>query len=129
MPGPARAGAVMYAKDLERLSRFYQQVLRLNLLSASPERHVLEGDGLQLIVHALPPEHAAQVQLTDPPRQRSEAAIKLFFSVPSIEKAEAVMQAHGVGCWGPTYAGPGFVVRNAMDVEGNVFQVREWQAK
>jgi hypothetical protein len=28
----------------------------------------------------------------------------------------------------PTYSGPGFVVRNATDAEGNVFQMREWRS-
>jgi predicted enzyme related to lactoylglutathione lyase len=128
MPGPARAGALLYAKDLERLSRFYQQVLGRRLLNASAERHILEAEGLQLILHALPPEWDAQVAVSDPPRMRSEAAIKLFFSVPSIAAAEAAMTAYEAGCWGPTYSGPGFVVRNATDAEGNVFQMREWRS-
>jgi len=27
---------------------------------------------------------------------------------------------------GPGYAGPGFVLRNAYDPEGNVLQLRQW---
>ena len=43
VPGPARAGALIYAKDLERLSGFYQQLLGMKLLKADVEHHVIES--------------------------------------------------------------------------------------
>lgn len=52
MPGPARAGALIYAKDLPCLSHFYQQLLAMQLLLADDEHHVLESADFQLIVHA-----------------------------------------------------------------------------
>jgi hypothetical protein len=66
MPGPARAGALIYAKRLDALSRFYQALLGMAVRVQDAEHHVLGG----------------------------------------------------------VYEGPGFKVRNAFDLEGNIFHLR-----
>jgi predicted enzyme related to lactoylglutathione lyase len=43
MPGPAKAGALIYAKDLERLSHFYQTLLSMQLSSAEAVAASLGG--------------------------------------------------------------------------------------
>lgn len=125
MARPARAGILIYALDLERLSRFYEGVLGLRTLAADAEHHVLESDDIQLIVHAIPPEHAEGVTVDTPPSPRMDQAIKPFFTVPSLARAEAEAAALGGFVYGPVWEGPGFAVRNACDPEGNIIQVRE----
>ncbi|HEY1091342.1 MAG TPA: VOC family protein [Burkholderiaceae bacterium] len=125
MPGPARAGALIYAKDLERLSAFYQQVLGMRLLHADAEHHVIESADMQLIVHAIPSHIASTFTIASPPEPREAQAIKLFFTVQSLASAADVASAHGGALFGQGYAGPGFKVRNGYDPEGNIFQVRE----
>jgi len=125
MPGPARAGALIYAKDLARLSAFYQQLLGMQRLLADAEHHVIESADMQLIIHAIPPHIAATFTISSPPLPREEQAIKLFFTVPSLAAAEAAAESLGGALFGPAYAGPGFRVRNGYDPEGNIFQVRE----
>ena len=125
MPGPARAGALIYAKDLERLSHFYQTLLSMQLLSADSEHHVIESADIQLVIHAIPPHIAATIAIATPPEPREEQAIKLFFTVPSLSRAETVAASLGGKLFGQEYAGPGFKVRNAYDPEGNILQVRE----
>ncbi len=125
MPGPARAGALIYAKDLERLSQFYQTLFSMQLLSADSEHHVIESADIQLVIHAIPPNIAATFEIEVPPEPREEQAIKLFFTVQSLSNAEAVAASLGGKLFGQAYAGPGFKVRNGYDPEGNIFQVRE----
>ena len=125
MPGPARAGALIYAKDLQRLSSFYQQLLGMTLLKADAEHHVIESADMQLILHAIPPHIGDTITISSPPKPRAEQAIKLFFTVPSLALATDLAGSLGGAVFGPEYSGPGFTVRNGYDPEGNIFQVRE----
>ena len=50
---------------------------------------------------------------------------RLFFTVPSIAAARSVAAALGGEVFTEQWKGPGFTVCNAMDPEGNIFQVRE----
>lgn len=124
MPGPARAGALLYAKDLERLSGFYRELLDMKLLAADAEHHVLESADIQLIVHAIPPHVAETIAVSTPPVPREGQSLKLFFTVPSLAAAAERLAALGGALFGPRYGGPGFVVSNALDPEGNVFHLR-----
>jgi predicted enzyme related to lactoylglutathione lyase len=129
MPGPARAGALIYAKDLPRLSQFYQQLLTMRRRLADDEHHVLESADFQLIVHAIPPQIAAGIVLAEPPAPRENSAMKLFFSVPDLADAAALMARLGGCLFEPVWAGPGFAVRNGCDPEGNILQLRQWHAQ
>jgi predicted enzyme related to lactoylglutathione lyase len=51
--------------------------------------------------------------------------LKFFFTVPSLEGARDTASALGGEVFSENWRGPGFIVCNAMDPEGNVFQVRE----
>jgi predicted enzyme related to lactoylglutathione lyase len=125
MAGPARAGALIYAHRLDKLSAFYQQVLGMSLLHANAELHVIASADFQLLIHALPAHIAASLRIAVPPEQREDQAIKLFFSVANLEAAALTARTLGGDLFGPEYAGPGFKMRNAYDLEGNVFQLRE----
>ncbi len=124
MPNPARAGAVVYAKDLQRMARFYQALLQAQTLHEAPDHVLLQSDGLQLVVHAIPAHIAATITVTTPPEPREDQAIKLFFPVPGIDWARAAARAAGGDLGGRPWAGPGFVACDGTDPEGNVFQVR-----
>ena len=107
MPGPARAGALIYAVDLDRLSGFYQQLLGMKLLKADPEHHVIESADMQLIIHAIPAHIAATITLSLPPEPRETQAIKLFFTVPSLAAAAATATSLGGAVFGPDVLRPG----------------------
>lgn len=124
MPGPARAGALIYAKDLERLSAFYQALLGMTPNARDSWHHVLGNGDLQLVIHAIPDHIARTFEIATPPHLREEQAIKLFFTVEDLASAEKIASAHGGGVFGPSYPGPGFVARNAFDPEGNIFHLR-----
>jgi predicted enzyme related to lactoylglutathione lyase len=123
--GPARAGHLIYALDLARLSACYQALLDMRVLLADSEHHVLQSADAQLVLHAIPPSIAAGIHIATPPLAREDTAIKPFFTVASLAAAEATLQKLG-GRWAAgEWQGPGFRCRNAVDPEGNIIQLRE----
>lgn len=126
MPGPARAGALIYAREPGLLSHFYRTLLQMEIRSQSEQLIVLENGDIQLLVHAIPERYIGQVVVTTPPALREQGAIKLFFTVPSLAWAEAKAADLGGGLLPQQWSGPGFVVRNAFDPEGNILQLREF---
>lgn len=125
MPGPAAAGVLIYAKDFQSLASFYEQVLGMQRLHEDEHVIVLESAALQLVIHALPAEIAAQVRIGTPPQRRADVALKFFITVPAIAEAQSAAQALGGQVFDERWQGPGFAACNAMDREGNVFQLRE----
>lgn len=125
MPGPAAAGVLIYAKDFQSLAGFYERVLGMRRLHEDAHVIVLESAALQLVIHALPAEIAARVKIGTPPQRRADVALKFFVTVPAIADAESAAQALGGQVFDERWQGPGFAACNAMDKEGNVFQLRE----
>lgn len=125
MAGPARAGLFVYAVDSNRIASFYEALAGMIRLHESPDLIVLESPDLQLLVHTIPSHIAATIAITSPPQKREDTALRFFFTVPSIAAARATASALGGEVFSENWQGPGFVVCNAMDPEGNVFQVRE----
>lgn len=125
MPGPARAGALIYARDLGLLTHFYRTLLQMDIRSQDAAFVVMENDDIQLLLHAIPAPYAEHVVITTPPVLREQGAIKLFFTVPSLAWAEARAADLGGGLLPQQWPGPGFVLRNAFDPEGNILQLRE----
>lgn len=125
MSGPARAGLFLYAKDLALVSGFYESVLGMTRLHAAADLIVLQSADIQLVVHAIPAHIAADIVITSPPQKREDTALKFYFTVPSIDAARVRAATLGGEVYTENWQGPGFVVCNACDPEGNVFQVRE----
>lgn len=125
MPGPARAGLFIYAKDLSRLAKFYESFLGMTRAHATPDLVVLRSPDIQLTLHAMPPAIAASITISDPPAKRDNTALKFFFTVPSLAQAQDLAPSLGGEVLQEQWRGPGFTVCNAVDPEGNIFQVRE----
>ncbi len=125
MPGPARSGVLLYAKDVAAVSAFYEAVLSAAVLHADGGHRVLQSPDAQLIIHAIPAPYADAIAIAVPPEPREEQAIKPFFTVGRLAAAEAVVVAHGGRVCGPVWPGPGMRVRNVGDPEGNIVQLRE----
>jgi hypothetical protein len=91
----ARSGLFLYAKYLQRLARFYESVVGMRRLHESPESVVLQSDGVQLVVHEIPPDIADTITITSPPRKREDTALKFFFTVSGIAGARTAASALG----------------------------------
>ena len=121
------AGAVLYARDMQRLAAFYSAVAGLSEVQREREFTVLENGASQLTIVAVPERIAAKMEITAPPRRREETPIKLFFAVPRID-ALRKMAAQLEGALDPREREWQFGrwrVCDGHDPEGNVFQLRE----
>lgn len=123
------AGAVIYARDLARVSRFYEQVAGLRVTHAEDDHVVLGSGGFQLVLVAVPERLAASIELADPPRPRENTAIKPVFVVANLAAARDRAPALG-GQLLPSareWSFQGMRVCDGHDPEGNVVQFRERQ--
>lgn len=125
MSGPAQAGLFLYAKDLDRIVAFYESILDMSRLHAAADMVVLQSQGVQLIVHRIPDHIAAGIKIASPPIPREDAAMKFFFTVPSIDGIRQAATDLGGMVLDKIYQAPCFHVCNACDPEGNIFQVRQ----
>lgn len=125
MSGPAPSGLFVYAKDIERVARFYESVLGLSRLHGSDELMILQGQSIQLVVHAIPAHIASTIRIPSPPHRREDTALKFFFTVPGIDATRTTAAAAGGEVFAEQWQGPGFIACNACDPEGNIFQLRE----
>lgn len=124
---PPLPGAVVFAKNLPRVTRYYSEVMGLNLEHEDASHAVLRGGGIELVIHAIPPAIAAGIEIEDPPERRTDTAFKLFFAVPSIAQARQRAADTGgtIDAPGREWTARGFRACDGCDPEGNVVQVRE----
>lgn len=125
MTGPAPAGLFVYAKTLTTMAAFYETLLAMTRVHASDDLVVLQSPDLQLVLHAIPRHIADDIVIDVPPQPREDAALKFFFTVPSLDAARAVAPGLGGAVMAEAWRGGGFVACNACDPEGNLFQLRE----
>lgn len=121
------AGAVLYAKDLARMSRFYAQVAGMRVVEEEAAHVVLESACFQLVVVvATPAASANSIVIETPPKRREATPIKLIFSVASFDDARMVAHALGGDLNGPEHEweSRGARVCDGCDPEGNVIQLR-----
>jgi len=122
-----KAGAVLYAKNIARISTFYSEVADLRIIHSEAGHVVLESPLLQLVVVAIPETFAVAVEVESPPIRRENTPIKLVFFIPSISAARAVAAQFG-GELNPVEREWKFQdcrVCDGHDPEGNVVQFRE----
>ena len=111
-----------------RLAAFYAAVLGMRQVHATDEMAILASPDLQLLVHRIPAHIAAGHPHRDAAAVRREDC-RLSSSSPPCRASP--MPAHGRrfaggrNCSTSAGQGPGFIVCNATDPEGNIFQVRE----
>jgi predicted enzyme related to lactoylglutathione lyase len=119
--------AVIYAKDLDRLVAFYS-ALGLTIAEAEHGDYaVLTAPHVELSVVQIPRHIASQIEISNPPQARSQTPIKLVFVVPSIDGALEAARARGgrVDEGSKRWPFRGHAVQDAIDPEGNQYQLRE----
>lgn len=87
--------AVLFAKNVLYMQRFYQNVLKLNVEDAQNDYAILASPALRLIIHAIPGHLKSSVNMESPPRLRQESAVKLVFEVNNIAEIRSIAQVHG----------------------------------
>lgn len=127
MPAPIKAGAVLFAKDLDRLAQFYEQLADLPLIVRQADLTVLESETFQLVLHGLPEVISANLVITSPPLRRDDVPVKLVFPTSSLARVRTLAPSLGGGLDAPQdeWQGPYFRACDGYDPEGNVIQWRE----
>jgi catechol 2,3-dioxygenase-like lactoylglutathione lyase family enzyme len=120
-------GAVVYARDIARVSGFYAGILGMEETHREGDHIVLDSPTFQLVVVAIPEHIAASIELADPPIRRTDTPIKLVFTVPSIHVARTTARLLGGELNPPEreWQFQEFRVCDGHDPEGNVVQFRE----
>jgi predicted enzyme related to lactoylglutathione lyase len=124
---PFTAGAIVYAKDIQRLARFYAAVADLEIVHEVADHVVLESETYELVVVAIPAATAARIVISTPPARRENTAFKLSFAVDSLADARVSAKEAGGELNAPDkeWDFQGMRVCDGCDPEGNMIQVRE----
>jgi predicted enzyme related to lactoylglutathione lyase len=127
MSSKPKSSAVVFAKDIERVADFYRIVLGVSAIYSDKDHIVLDGDGFQLVIHGIPKEIAATIEIKNPPLVRDEMPIKICFPVESIQASrnKAAELGGQIRPKNNEWEARGFRACDGFDPEGNVFQVRE----
>jgi predicted enzyme related to lactoylglutathione lyase len=122
-----KSGAVLFAKDPQRVAAFYEALAGLKVTHSGKDIIVLESADSQLMVHPIPARIARTIKITAPPQRRGHAAVKLVFAVASIAQTRARAPALGGELNPPEqmFEARGFRGCDGHDPEGNVIQFRE----
>lgn len=123
-------GLVVYAKDKQRVSAFYQQTLGLMLEASDGEHDLLRGQGYEVVVHSIPRQYAAGILIAEPPQPREDTPFKPIFVVSSLADLRRAVQATG-GHLKPeaeAWHYRGQTVLDGWDPEGNIVQFRQRDA-
>ncbi len=124
---PIQQGLVVFAKNKKRVSAFYQQALGLQVIEEQSSHDLLCGDGIEIVIHAIPKKIAAEIQIAKPPVARQDTPLKPTFYVPDLEAVRAPAEATGgflkpaEGAWSIR----GATVLDGWDPEGNVVQFKQ----
>lgn len=127
MAGAVKSGAVIFAKDVAAVARFYEGTVPMTVLAEEDGAVRLENESLQLVIHALPKAVAKQIEISAPPRLREQSAIKPVFAVDSLDRVRSVVSGLGGGMnpASSAFVWAGFRACDGHDPEGNQIQFRE----
>ena len=127
MPNQPKPGAVLFAKDITRVARFYAELVPMTATLTQPDLIVLESDYFQLVVHPIPLQVAKSIRIGSPPMRRTDVPAKLIFPVSDIAETMAKAPALGGELNPPAkeFEARGFRACDGYDPEGNVVQFRQ----
>jgi predicted enzyme related to lactoylglutathione lyase len=120
-------GLVVFAKNKQRVSAFYQQTLNLGVHTSDSSHDLLRGHGLELVIHSIPRKIADGIVISEPPEPREDTPLKPTFVVPSLDAVRRAAEATG-GFLKPAdkaWRFRGHVVLDGWDPEGNVVQFKQ----
>ena len=122
-----KPSAVIFAKDIDVLARFYREVADMVEVHRDRDHIVLQEEGFQIVVHAIPKSISDTFEIATPPVIRDATPIKICLPVERIESARSKAADCGgrISPKSKEWTARGFTACDGFDPEGNVFQVRE----
>ena len=120
-------GAVLYAKDLQRLVEFYSAIACLDVQSVQNGFAILGREPSRLVIVRIPKRIADSIDISTPPEPREDTPIKLVFAVEDIAsvRERAVERGGAMNAVEREWEFEGARVCDGHDPEGNVFQIRQ----
>ena len=120
-------GLVIFAKNKELVSSFYQQALGLKLEESDKTHDLLVGQGHEVVVHAISKAYANSIEIASPPVPRDETPMKPTFVVEDLEVVRSAAKATGgfLKHLKQAWKFRGFVVLDGWDPEGNIVQFKQ----
>ena len=122
----AEFAAVLYVKDVDRLTAFYARVAGVTISETESGWSRLRGPGFELVVHGIPPDIGRHIVIATPPAVREETPVKIIFPVADLAAARVLAAELGGALNAPDreWRFGESVVCAGHDPEGNVFQLR-----
>jgi predicted enzyme related to lactoylglutathione lyase len=116
--------AILYVKDLERMKRFYSEMLGTDPTNRgwTDTWATFETGGAGFCLHAIPAEIANSIVIESPPVPREVHPVKLSFDVKDVEAERSRLESLGVQMLRRPWQKPGGAC-DAVDPEGNIFQI------
>ena len=113
-------GAMLFVKDLHRMTAFYREVLGLQLVEETRREDWVEftGGEARFSLHAIPSAIAAEIRIELPPSPREQLPTKLTFTVQDVDATLEMIEQMGLPLLRRPWGGI-----EAVDPEGNVFAI------
>ena len=116
--------AMLYVKDLERMRKFYADMLGVQPTNQhwTDAWATFDAGGARFALHAIPSEMAKHIEIASPPVPRERGPVKLVFEVKDVESERIRLESLGIETLRRSWQRPGESC-DAIDPEGNVFQI------
>lgn len=115
--------AMLFVKDLERMKRFYCDMLGVEPTDQNSTNVWAAFDigPVRFALHAIPAELAQKIEIASPPVPRETEPVKLIFEVKDVEGERERLESLGIRTMRRPWQQPGEAC-DAIDPEGNIFQ-------
>ena len=119
--------AVLFARRLLKVARFYSQALGMKRVSGDDDHVVLGCRGFELIIHQIPKHVLQTMPVERRPKRRVSGAIRLDYPVRNLKQSRQKAKALGGGIDAapPEWADAGTNFFFGWDPEGNQFGVSQ----
>jgi len=120
-------GAVLYARDINRLVEFYASITGIEPRTIEKGFSTFGSKPTQFVIVRIPQHIADTIDIATPPNPREDTALKLVFSVEDIAHARerAAELGGAVNAMEREWKFEGAKVCDGHDPEGNIFQLRQ----
>jgi len=120
-------GCIIFAKDVETMSMFYESVLDMKPLESSESHSVLSNGSVELVIHGIPQHIAETISISAPPALRAATPMKPAFVVESLETLRSACEKTkgGLKPAAEVWEIRGAKVLDGWDPEGNIIQFKQ----
>jgi len=117
-------GAMLYVRDLERMTRFYSDMLGIEatIQSWTSTLAIFDTGDVRFALHAIPAGILENIEIACPPVPREHEPVKLIFEVKDVEDERERLEPLGARTLRRPWQQSGEAC-DAVDPEGNIFQL------